>query len=84
MKEETDRWILKQRVNKKIVVKAKAIQTINPNTPYAVSLSYDGASIIVQVDGVQILSVAVSGTLNGTIGFQNKNTTAMFDNIQVN
>jgi uncharacterized delta-60 repeat protein len=51
MKEESDRWVMKQRVNKTVVAKAKGILTIDPNVDYDVIVNYDGTTVNVSVDG---------------------------------
>ena len=76
MKQENNKWILRQRVNKAVVTKAKALSTINPNQSYHVVLTYDGTTVTLNVDGTDLASITPAGSLNGTVGFQAKNTTA--------
>jgi hypothetical protein len=85
MKEETDRWIIKQRVGKKVVAKAKVIQTINANVAYTVRALYTGTEYQVFVDGVQVLTLTPVGAISGgTVGFRAKRTTGTFGYIEVN
>ena len=83
-KEENDKIILKQRVNGKIVAKAKASFTIDPNTSYVVKVSYDGTIFTVSVNGSSLFTLTpASPVSSGTIGFQAKGTTGSFGYITV-
>lgn len=87
MKEESDRWVLKQRVNGSIVTKAKGIKTINPNTDYAVRITFDGISFKVFVDDFVTPLFTLTPQVNvpaGTVGFKVKNTIGSFDYVTVN
>jgi VCBS repeat-containing protein len=87
MKEENERWVLKQRVNGRVVAKAKGIKTIDPNTIYAARIVFDGTSFQVFVDDFQtpLLSLTPQGAVPiGTVGFSVKNTTGSFDYVTVN
>lgn len=84
MKEENEKWVLKQRVNGAVVAKAKFSQTIDPNTFYTADISFDGTNFQVMIDGIPILSMPAVGLPNGTVGFQVKRTTGNFDSISVN
>ena len=85
MKQAEGRWILKQRVGGKVVKKAKALQTINPNQAYVVRIDYDGTTFTVLIDGVQIISMTPAAVVPvGTVGFKVKSTTGTFDYINVN
>jgi Big-like domain-containing protein len=87
MKEESDRWILKQRTNGFVVAKAKGIKTINPNTDYAVRLTFDGISFQVFVDDfvTPLFSLTPQAIVPvGTVGFKVKNTIGSFDYVTVN
>jgi hypothetical protein len=84
MKEESDRWVMKQRINKVVVAKAKGILTIDPNTDYDVIVSYDGTTVNVSVDGSALITMSPVGTPNGTVGFRVKKTVGSFNSILVN
>jgi hypothetical protein len=86
MNEENDRWILKQRVNGTVVAKAKAIKTIDPNTDYAVRLTFDGTSFQFFVDDfiTPLFTLTSHASVPvGTVGFQVKNTNGSFDYVAV-
>ena len=86
MKEATDKWILKYRVNGVTVAKAKGSKPILPNTAYSVKVSYDGSQFQVFVDDGATPLITMPATLigpPGALGFQSKNTTASFDAIRI-
>lgn len=84
MKEETDRWILKQRVGGKVVGKAKAIAAIEPNVEYIVQITFDGNQFTVSINQTPLMTYSPVATVPiGTIGFESKITTARFGYIQV-
>jgi N-acetylneuraminic acid mutarotase len=84
MNEAQDKWIVKQRVGGVVVAKSKSISTIDPNTFYDVSLQFDGTSIILKVNGTELINLPAVGTPYGTIGFQNKKTVSRFGYININ
>jgi len=87
MKEESEKWVLKQRVNGKVVAKAKGIKTIDPNTVYAARIVFDGTSFQVFIDDFQtpLFTLTPQGAVPvGTVGFSVKNTTGSFDYVTVN
>jgi hypothetical protein len=84
MKEENDRWVLKQRSGGAIVAKGKILQTIDPNVSYVARVAYDGTNFQVSIDGVLLLTLPAGAPASGTIGFESKNTTGSFGYIQVN
>lgn len=85
MKEESDRWILKQRSAGGIVAKMKALLTIDPNVVYKVNIQFDGTNFQVSIDDVLIMTMpkAPGTSPSGTTGFQVKSTTGSFDEISV-
>jgi hypothetical protein len=84
-KEENDKIVLKQRVNGKIVAKAKASFTIDPNTSYIVKVSFDGTIFTVYVDNSPLFTLTPAAPVpTGTVGFEVKNTTGSFGYITVN
>lgn len=84
LKEDLDKWILKQRAGNAIVAKGKFITgVINPNQMYHVVLSFDGTNFQVTVDGVPIITLAAAATPSGNVGFKVKNTVGTFAGILV-
>jgi subtilisin-like proprotein convertase family protein len=85
MKEENDRWVLKHRINKAVVSKQKFVSVIDANTDYTVSVRYDGANFIANINGTDVITLAPGGTVSGgSIGFKVKSTTGTFQRIEVN
>ena len=85
MKQETGRWVLKQRVGKRIVAKQKAVSSISVGVVYNVVISFNGTQFDVSVDGSPLMSLTPVGTVpTGTVGFQVKSTTGQFGEISVN
>ncbi len=82
MKEETDRWVVKQKSGV-VVAKGKVQSTILPNTDYLVRITYNGSQFQLFVDNVLLLTVPAGASANGTVGFQSKATTGFFGNITV-
>lgn len=83
MKEETDRWVVKQKSGGGVVAKGKAQSTILPNTDYVVRITYNGSQFQLFVDNVLLLTLPAGASANGTVGFQSKATTGSFGNITV-
>ncbi len=86
MKEESDKWVLKQRNGGRIVARAKAPLTIDPNVDYKAEIQFDGTNFQVSIDGVLIITMpkAAGTTPFGTVGFSVKSTTGSFGEINVN
>lgn len=85
MKQETGRWVLKQRSGKRIVAKQKAVSSISVGIVYTVVISFNGTQFDVAVDGTPLMSLTPVGTVpTGTVGFQVKSTTGQFGEISVN
>ncbi len=83
MKEESDKWILKQRSAGSVVAKLSAASSILPNAIYNVEVTYDGTNLTLIVDGVTLGIIRAATTPSGTVGFRAKNTTGYFGTIQV-
>jgi hypothetical protein len=84
LNEEADKVVLKQRLNGRIVSKAKSSLKIDPNTSYDVHLNYDGFVLRLGINGVRILSLTPVGNLvSATVGFKTVNTDAFFGDIRV-
>ncbi len=84
MKEENNKWVLRQRVNGTIVAKDSGVTAIDPNVNYTVQVAVDGSTFTLTVDGVVMATITAVGTPNGTVGFAAKNTTGTFELISVN
>jgi uncharacterized delta-60 repeat protein len=84
MKEQNDKWVMKQKAGGVVVAKAKGSSTILPNTFYLVKLEFDGTNFKLSVDGTLLATMPAGATPNGTIGFRVKNTTGDYAFIQVN
>lgn len=83
MKQESNRWILRQRVHGVIVAKSKALIAIEPNTDYQVEVRYSAGVFTLSIDGVDAATIVATGTAFGTVGFQVKNTTGRFGYVRV-
>jgi hypothetical protein len=84
MKEQENRWILKQRVNGKVVAKQKAASDIQPNVDYDVVISFDGNNFSVNVNNVGMISLPMGAMPQpGIFGFQVSKSTAGFDFVSV-
>jgi hypothetical protein len=83
IKEGQDRWILRQRLNGKIVAKKKWIQAIEPGIRYDIAILNDGNQLSLQINGSDAVSLTPASTQMGTIGFQIKATSANFEFIIV-
>jgi hypothetical protein len=83
MKEDKDRWVLKQRDQQHVVAKTKFKQVIDPGISYAVDVSFDGTNFQVLVNGTSIITMPAAATPFGTVGFKIKSTTGTFGFIQV-
>jgi uncharacterized delta-60 repeat protein len=77
--------ILKQRINKKVVAKAKGLIQIVPNQSYLVKITFDGNAFQVFVDGNLLITLnkAAGTSPSGTVGFQVKGTVGTFSEILV-
>jgi hypothetical protein len=83
-KEENEKWILKERVGKSVVAKAKFISTIDPGVDYEVEVCFEGTQFNVTIDGASAMILTPASTVpSGTLGFAAKNTTASFGFINV-
>jgi hypothetical protein len=84
MKEENDKWVLKQRSGGKVVTKVSAPSVIQPNVFYDVEVSYDGTNFTLKVDGVTLATTTAGSSPIGTVGFRVKSTIGSFASISVN
>jgi uncharacterized delta-60 repeat protein len=85
IKEENDKVILKQRIDKVVVAKNKATVRIDPNTEYVFQIAFDGTQYTVFMNGTLLFSMNPGGLVpNATVGFAAKSTTASFGDISIN
>lgn len=78
MKQQSNKWMLKQFAAGHLVGKSKFISEILPNTEYAVSVLYDGADFHVTLNGAPAFSMTAGAPPSGTLGFEAKATQATF------
>ena len=78
IKPDSDKVILKQKLNGSVVHSAKAAVTIVPGTTYNFRLTLDGAHFILSVDGVEKIRMPASGNPFGNVVLKLKNTSASF------
>lgn len=84
MKQESGKWLLKERVGGSIVGKRKASMPINSNQLYRARITFTGTQFDVTIDGVPVLTLSTAGAHNGTVAFQVKATTGTFGEVVVN
>ena len=86
MKEQTNIWLLKQRVGGVVVKKAKTkLFNIVPGVSYDVKINFTGTQFEVSIDGQHAFTLVPVGAVpTGTVGFQVKATTGRFGQIVVN
>jgi hypothetical protein len=84
LREKKNKIILKERVGGDVVQSETASITIDPNTVYQVEITFDGTQFEVFVDSVSLFTmIPVAPVPVGTVGFQVKGTTGIFDSINV-
>ena len=84
MKEESGKFILKQRAGGAVVAKTKGLIPLLPNVSYNVKVTFDGAAFTLFVNGNSIATLTAAAAPSvGTVGFQAKNTTASFGHVLV-
>lgn len=84
MKEESDKIILRQRVNGVIVSKGKASVVIVPNQFYTIRVNYTGSAFQLLVDGNVAATIPAPSQPFGSVGYQVKNTVGSFGHVMVN
>ncbi|PWT92660.1 MAG: hypothetical protein C5B54_03175, partial [Acidobacteria bacterium] len=86
MKQERNKWILRQRVGGVIVAKAKATRTINIQTNYTIRIDFDGSifRVFMDTETTPMLTLTAVGSPSGTVGFGVRGTVGSFDYIAVN
>jgi uncharacterized delta-60 repeat protein len=84
LKEESDKLVFRQKINRNVVLKHKASVDLEPGEVYEVQISFNGNQYLVVVDGVSKIIAQPAIISAGTVGFGLKNTTAQFHEIIVN
>ncbi|HSP07445.1 MAG TPA: carboxypeptidase regulatory-like domain-containing protein, partial [Acidobacteriota bacterium] len=83
MKEESDRWIIRQRVNGVVVSKGKGVAAIHPGQFYVVHVNFTGSSFELSVDGNVLATIPAVSQPFGSVGYQVKNTVGSFGYVMV-
>ena len=83
LKEERDKFIVKQRAGGTIVAKGKASATILPNVSYDIKITFDGTAFTLWINNNPALTFPAASTPSGTVAFQAKGTTARFGQVSV-
>jgi hypothetical protein len=80
IKEDQGKAVLKLKNGGVTTDKAKALFTFVPNTPYDISISYDGATVTVSVDGNALLTMTPSISIpSGNVEIESKFQTTVLD-----
>jgi Carboxypeptidase regulatory-like domain len=83
LREDVDRWKLKQIANGKLVAKARKTLAINPGTNYRIKIRYNGAQFEVWVNDQSLMKMSAPVIPFGNAGFAVKKTSASFDNVLI-
>jgi Calx-beta domain-containing protein/beta-propeller repeat-containing protein len=83
IKEQEDKWVLKQRSGGHVVAKAKASAIIDQYVEYDVTLSFDGTNFTLSVNGVTIISMKASAPPYGKVGLKVKHSVGTLNHIRV-
>jgi hypothetical protein len=85
MKEDKNRFVVKQRLNGVVVAKGKALMNLVPNADYRVKIKNDQATNTLQlfINNVLVLTLNASPTGTGAPGLGVKGTTSSFGEIIV-
>ena len=84
MKEQNDKWVLRQRAGGAVVAKTKSSQNILPNVSYDVKVDFDGTTFTLFIDNQIAASLTAGAVPSGTFGYRVKNTTGIFAFVCVN
>ena len=85
MRQESGKWILKQRSGGSVVAKAKGSFPISVGVDYTVSLSYNGTQFELSVNSTPVLTLIPAQPVSaGTAGFESRNTIGKFSEISIN
>lgn len=83
IKPDSHKWILRQRVNGKIVRKVSLFQFFHTEMEHRVALNYDGTNFTVTVHGSVWITMPAAGTPFGSFGMKVKGTEAYLKDIYV-
>ncbi|PWT87873.1 MAG: hypothetical protein C5B54_11605, partial [Acidobacteria bacterium] len=85
LNKDSNKWILKQRVNGVSVAKGSFPQTLSKNVLYHVAVAFDGNNFTLSINGSPVIVMPKGAGTNpsGLIGFKVKNAVGTIDNIQV-
>lgn len=84
MAEESNKFVVKQRVGGTVVAKGKGLMNLDPNVSYDVQITFDGTQFTLIVNSVPLTTFnAAPGLPSGIAGFQVKNTTGTFGSMCV-
>lgn len=79
-KEDEDKVVISQIAGGVVVKKENVALTINPNTFYTITLTYNGTNIVVNVNGTDQMTFSPIGALPvGTLGVAGKDGTTKID-----
>ena len=80
IKEDQDKAVLKFKSGGGTVDKAKALFTIDPNTAYDFSITYDGTTVTVSVNGSTLITMTPSSSIpSGIVTLESKLQTTTMD-----
>jgi hypothetical protein len=83
--ESKDQVSVKQKAGGSTVKKQKGAATLTPNTFHNVTLTRTGGTIVINVDGTDVMTFTAVGSVpSGTFGFGVKKASVQFDYIHVN
>ena len=83
MKQQSGKFIVKQKAGGAVVAKTKALMNLQPNVSYDVRVEYDGTALHLIVNGTDIATVNAPSPASGTIALQAAKTTARFGHVLV-
>jgi hypothetical protein len=83
IKQESGRWVLRQRSGGTIVAKKAWSLPVLPDTDYQVEITFATGDLTLKVDGTELGSIHASGTPFGTVGYRVLNTTGRFNSVSI-
>jgi hypothetical protein len=79
VREDTNKWKLKQLVNGKVEASKSKRFPLDPDTIYRIKIRYDGSKFELMVDDTLVMSLKSATPPAGSAGFGLKNTSGSFD-----